>query len=144
MKILASRFVIYSLVHRRDDGRGERLGDIADAEANDFRIWVRRLVGGDAMRNLREKIACLYLPVVFVYVYHKSFEFRVERVSSFKFQVSSFELRVSSMKVAIYRPRLFIQTATFYLLPFTSYLSLVSVFAQGGQEAVHRGEFYEE
>ena len=71
MEVLARRLVVDSLVHRLHDGVAERLGDVSDAEADDLRVRIRRLVRGYAVRDFGEQVAGLYLRVVFVYVEHR-------------------------------------------------------------------------
>ena len=70
VEVLARRLVVDGLVHRLHDRVAKRLGDVAYAKTDYFRVWVRRLVRGDAMGYLGEEVACLYLRVVFVYVEH--------------------------------------------------------------------------
>ena len=70
VEVLARRLVVDSLVHRLNDGVAERLGDVSDAEADDLRVRIRRLVRGHAVRDFGEQVAGLYLRVVFVYVEH--------------------------------------------------------------------------
>ena len=53
---LAGGLVVDGPVEGGDDGRGERLGDVADAEADDLRAGVGVLVGLDAVGDLGEKV----------------------------------------------------------------------------------------
>ena len=66
MERLAGRLVVDGLVEGGDHGGRERLGDVADAEADDLRLGMGLLVGLDAMGDFGEQIGCLNLQVVFI------------------------------------------------------------------------------
>ena len=66
MEVLAAGFVVDGLVHRLDNRRSERFRDVADAEANDLGVRIRLLMGGNAVRDLGEQIACLNLRIILV------------------------------------------------------------------------------
>ena len=68
MEGLAGGLVVDGPVHRGDDGRGERLRDVADSKTDYLRAGVILLVGGDAVRYLGEEVGRLDVRVVFVYV----------------------------------------------------------------------------
>ena len=70
MEVLPPRLVVHRPVERGDDRRRERLGDVADAEADDLRLGVGGLVGGDSVGDLREKVGGLDLRIVLVDVQH--------------------------------------------------------------------------
>ena len=70
VEVRARRLVIDGLVHRRDDGRGERLGDVPDSEADDFRLRVLRLVRRHAVGDFGEEIGRLDFRVVWVNLQH--------------------------------------------------------------------------
>ena len=63
---LAGGFVVDGPVEGGDHGGGERLGDVADAEADDLRLGMGLLMGLDAMGDFGEQIGCLNLQVVFI------------------------------------------------------------------------------
>ena len=68
VEVVPPRLVVDGLVHRRHDRRCERLGDVADSEADYFRSWICGGVCGDSVRDLREEVCRLYLQVVLVCV----------------------------------------------------------------------------
>ena len=60
------RHFIRCFVHGFDDGRNERLGNIADAHADDVVIRMRLRIGGDFLCDGQKQIAFLKVCVVLV------------------------------------------------------------------------------
>ena len=82
MEVLARTLIVDGLVHGRDHGWGEGLGDVADAEADDLRLGVGLLVGLDAVGDFGEQVAGLDLQVVFIDADHRWTPFSLERKRS--------------------------------------------------------------
>ena len=67
-EIALAALAIHRLVHRGDDGRCQRLRDIADAETDNLDIGIRLLVRGDTMCDFRKEVGGLDLRIVLVNV----------------------------------------------------------------------------
>ncbi len=72
----ARAFVVHGFAHGRENGRSERFRHVADAQADDLGVRMRRLVRIHAVRDFRKEIAGLDFLVVFVDVQHGRHSFR--------------------------------------------------------------------
>ena len=72
VEIALASLIVHRLVHGGDDGRRQRLGDVADAETDHLRVRMRLLMCGHAMGDLRKEVSGLDFRVVFVNVQHGS------------------------------------------------------------------------
>ena len=64
---LGGSHLVNSLVHGLGDGRTQRLGNVADAEADDVGTWVHHLKGIDLLGDVGEQVVLLEVQKVDVY-----------------------------------------------------------------------------